>query len=608
MKKVYLSFLGLTVLGTSFAQKNYDLKDVPAANFASQGVGVKPSALSVEKAAGVMVWTDGFTDPATWTIDNDGQSAVGFGWDIGATESSWWTTQVINSVTDGNFAELGNGNPTASPATQALDVIYTLTTATPVTIPSGQVTLSFLQYGARFNDAQEMYVSTDGVAWTLVGDNSDQPVLSASGGAAYTNPTSKSINLGTYLPALTTSVYIRFQWTTAYPTSASNPNVWVTYGWMIDDVTLTTNADDDIAENSVLWGSTGTWTTMPYYQIPTTQIAPIDFGGILQNNGINDQSDIVFNADAGSYAGASLPSTILSNELDTIWVDNQLTPAATVGATTVSFSSDSGVDDVTANNGILEDVTFEVTDFIYARDNDIADGTQSNGGLAYEVGNVFDIFQDQTIYSVDVVLSNTTVVGSLVHAILYGIDLGTGDFTELDRSDDHEVVSGDFSGPLTLELINTTDLSMDTPYLVVVGSDGGTSPDVVVKTGGESEPQTSFFMDETGTWFYTTSTPMVRMNFQDATGIKEQNNSFGMFVYPNPTVAQANVAFNMNNESTVTITVSDLSGKVVYTNNLGSMNAGNHKQIINTESFTSGVYYVTVSTNDSKVTKKLIKK
>lgn len=606
MKKVYLSFLGLTVLGTGFAQKNYELKDVPAANFASQGVGVKPSSLSAEKAAGVMVWTDGFTDPATWTIDNDGQSSVGFGWDIGATENSWWTSQVINSVTDGNFAELNNGDPQAS--TQALDVTYTLTTATPVTIPSGQVTLSFLQYGARFNDAQEMYISTDGLAWTLVGDNSDHPVLSQSGGAAYTNPTAKSINLGPFLPALTTSVYIRFQWTTAYPTSASNPNVWITYGWMIDDVTLTTNADDDIAENKVLWGATGTWTTMPYYQIPTSQIAPIDFGGILQNNGINDQNDIIFNADAGAYAGASLASTILSNQSDTIWVENPLTPTSTLGATTVSFSSESGVDDVTTNNGTLTDVTFEVTEFIYARDNDVVDGTQSNGGLAYEVGNVFDIFADQTLYSVDVVLKNTTVVGSLVHAILYGIDLGTGDFTELDRSDDHEVVTADFTGSLTLPLINTTDLAMDTPYLVVVGSDGGTSPDVVVQAGGDSEPQTSFYKDETGTWFYTTNTPMVRMNFKNEIGIKEQSNSFGMFVYPNPTEEQATVAFNMNNESTVTITVSDLSGKTVCTNNLGSMNAGNHKQIINTESFTSGVYYVTISTNDSKVTKKLIKR
>ena len=145
-------------------------------------------------------------------------------------------------------------------------------------------------------------------------------------------------------------------------------------------------------------------------------------------------------------------------------------------------------------------------------------------------------------------------------------------------------------------------------YLVVVGSDGGTSPDVVVNTAGTSEVQTSFFKDETGTWFYTTSTPMVRMNFQDATGINEVANTVGLSVFPNPTAAKTNVSINLTNESTVAITVTDLSGKTVYTNNMGTMTSGQHSVALNTESFTSGVYYVTVNTNDSQVTRKLIKK
>jgi hypothetical protein len=607
MKKIYLSFLGIAALSSSFAQKNHELLSNPAAQFVQAGVGVKPSALSVEKAAGVVVWSDDFTDPSTWTINNSGQTAPTFGWDIGPTESSWWTSQVINSISDGNFAELGNGNPTANPATQALDVTYTLTTASAIAIPNGQVSLSFLQYGARFNDAQEMYVSTDGSTWVRVGDNSNHSVLSSSGGSAYTNPTTKTINLASYLGAAT-SVWIRFSWTTAYPSSASNPNVWVTYGWMIDDVSLTTNSDDDIAEIGVIWGASGAWETMPYYQIPLTQISPLDFGGILQNNGINDQNDVVFTATATGYAGASLTSTIASSVIDTVWVDNPFTPAATVGANSVSFSSDSGVDDVTSNNGTIAPVSFTVTNFVYARDKGTADGTQSNGGLSYEVGNVFDIFADQTLYSVDVVLKNTTVVGSLMRAIVYDIDPQTGDFTEIDRSDDYEIVAGNPGQKVTLELVNTTDLLAGTPYFIAIGTDGGTSPDVVVSTSGKSSAQTSFFMDETGTWFYTTNTPMVRMNFQDQASIDEITHSFGMFAYPNPTSSQTTVALNLKNESTVSIAVTDVAGKVVFTNKVGKMTAGQHQSIINTEAFTSGVYYVTVSCDESKLTQKIVKK
>ncbi len=612
MKKIYLTLCGLAVIGGSFAQRNYELNDGPASYFSLKDNGTsKASPLAHEKSAGVLVWTDGFDTPSNWTIDNSGQSAAGFGWNINSTEESWWTTHVINSVSAGNFAELENGDPTQSPGTQALNVTYTVTTAAPVTIPSGQVTLSFLQYGARFNDAQEMYVSTDGTAWTKVGDNSDHPVLSASApGNAYANPTTKSINLASTLGSAT-SVWIRFSWTTAYPASASNANVWVTYGWMIDDVTLTTNPDYDLAENSVIWGSTaGAWATMPYYQIPTTQIAPVDFGGIIQNNGINDQTDIVFHANATGYTGASLPSTVNSSLFDTIWVDNALTPAATVGATTVSFNVGSGAtDDVPANNATAPAVTFNVTNYVYARDNGVKDATESNTGLAYEVGNVFEIMADQTLYSIITELDNTTTVSSIVRGILYSIDPGTGAFTEIDRSDDHVVVAGDLTAPLRLELQNTTALTAATPYCIVIGTDGGTSPDVVVKTGGTSDTQTSFFKDETGTWFYTTHTPMVRMDFANQAGLKENTNDFGLNLYPNPAANQTKVTFNLNNESNVSVVVTDLTGKTVYTNNLGTLTNGSHNNVaINTEAFTSGVYYVTVSSNGSQTTKKLIKK
>ena len=33
-------------------------------------------------------------------------------------------------------------------------------------------------------------------------------------------------------------VWIRFSWTTNIPSQATNPNVWIAYGWCIDDVSL----------------------------------------------------------------------------------------------------------------------------------------------------------------------------------------------------------------------------------------------------------------------------------------------------------------------------------------------------------------------------------
>ena len=150
------------------------------------------SVESNEKALGVTIWSDDFSTPANWTVDNSGQTGIDFGWNINSASDGWWASTGINSTSGGNYAELVNGDPTASPATQALNVVYTLTTAAPIDVAAlggtNQISLQFNQYGARFNDLQEMFISTNGTTWVSVGNNLDKSVLSQSGGAAYTNP------------------------------------------------------------------------------------------------------------------------------------------------------------------------------------------------------------------------------------------------------------------------------------------------------------------------------------------------------------------------------------------------------------------------------------
>ena len=38
--------------------------------------------ISNEKILGITLWSDDFSTPANWTIDNSGQSVVEFGWNI----------------------------------------------------------------------------------------------------------------------------------------------------------------------------------------------------------------------------------------------------------------------------------------------------------------------------------------------------------------------------------------------------------------------------------------------------------------------------------------------------------------------------------------------
>ena len=145
-------------------------------------------------------------------------------------------------------------------------------------------------------------------------------------------------------------------------------------------------------------------------------------------------------------------------------------------------------------------------------------------------------------------------------------------------------------------------------YLVTVGTDGdgGLTNDLVVMTSGNSEPQTTFYYDATDlTWYYSTSTSAVQMNFAPAT-INENSNVFGMGVYPNPTNADANVSFSLNNAADVNITVTDLSGKVVYSNALGNVAAGTTEVALNTAALSNGIYMINVAADNAVSTEKLV--
>ncbi|MFM7668228.1 MAG: hypothetical protein ACKO7D_08585, partial [Bacteroidota bacterium] len=335
MKKIILSF-SVIAATAAFAQKNARVynsnelitKDVKQTN---------TLPIANEKTIETL-WLDNFSNPATWTIDNSGQTGATFGWNINATKEGWWsasnpTGMSTSGSSGGNNAELVNGNPTLSPATQALDVVYTMTTAAPIDIAAlggnNQVSLQFKQYGARFNDLQEIQISTDGTNFTTVGDNLDKEVLSAAGGAAYPNPDTKTINLATFLSANPTSVWIRFRWTTNFPSSASNPNVWITYGWYIDDVKIITNPDYDLSITSNYWGTAG----LNYYQIPTTQVAPIDFSTNVLNGGLTTLTGAmlkaeVFQGATNVFTGMSPGTLVPSLDTATLDVSTSFTPPA----------------------------------------------------------------------------------------------------------------------------------------------------------------------------------------------------------------------------------------------------------------------------------------
>jgi hypothetical protein len=854
MKKLILSLSVLAVTG-AFAQKNariiksQDLvKTAPKTSTAVQPISKIMTTL----------WSDDFSTAANWTIDNSGQSGATYGWNINNSSQGWWSTTGIsaNGTSGGNNAEVVNGNPTLSPGTQALGVTYTMTTAQPIDVAAlggtNQVSIQFKQFGARFNDLQEIQISTDGTTFTTVGNNLDKEVLSAAGGSAYPNPDTKLINLATVLFSAPTQLWIRFSWTSNFGGETA-PNAWVTYGWYIDDVKIVTNPEYDLSINTNTWGTAG----LNYFQIPTTQVAPISFSANVFNGGLNSLTSAVLKADVLSgannvFAGTSPATAVPSIDTATLTVSTSFTPPSTVASYTLKrklvlgtlpngqiltgaltngstgyttgnnvattggtgtgasvnivatpngvvatgtlsnagsgYSTATGVattggagtgltldittsstnaataivfndaastgtfldenaavttggtgsgltvnivtdgsgnmvsvsinnsgsgytagdvvtvsqanglvaisistvdltqtitnatianggsgyavnnvvtitggdnnatytvatvsggvvtavtvnnpgtgytagdvlnivdgaasytvatvtnnteitDEVPTNNAI-PDLTFGVTNYIYARDNGVFAGNTSNGTDGFEVGNLFDIWADQELKGISVRLAGGTggtTVGTEIYAKIYSID--GPDFAFLEETAPMVVASNNLNTILNMVLLNPVSLSAGQTYLAVVGSfDGG----LRVSNAGSSEPQTSFLFDvPSDTWFFTTSTPVVRLNFDPILSVNENTTQVAdAVIYPNPTSSTSTVEFSLVNASEAVVSVTDLSGKIVSERNLGQLNAGANATEINTTSFNAGIYYVTVSSNGSSVTKKLIK-
>lgn len=92
----------------------------------------------------------------------------------------------------------------------------------------------------------------------------------------------------------------------------------------------------------------------------------------------------------------------------------------------------------------------------------------------------------------------------------------------------------------------------------------------------------------------------------DSTAINNRNIS-GMKMYPNPASESVNIAFSAINAENGVVSVMNLMGQTVYTNNV-EVNEGYNLINVPVKNFNSGVYMVTLRTNTGISTQKLIVK
>ncbi len=89
-------------------------------------------------------------------------------------------------------------------------------------------------------------------------------------------------------------------------------------------------------------------------------------------------------------------------------------------------------------------------------------------------------------------------------------------------------------------------------------------------------------------------------------GIADNNNAFGLEVYPNPSSEVLNLRFNLVHTSPVFAAIYDMSGKLVSVVSNSNRLAGNHQLSYDLKGLKSGMYQVLLRTKDSKEVVKFV--
>jgi hypothetical protein len=599
MKKLYFSFLALTAAGTFHAQVksiNAPRLDKKASFEVGSSVAHKPSA----DAKATTIWSDDFSTAANWAIASTGSNPEQ--WHIINTPNSIPVSAMspFAAPTAANGFLFVNSDANNTGDQDGTPIITTATTVNAINCSAHSVVKVKYNHNFRWwHDTRGIRVSGDnGVTWTefLISDETDYFTPNQNSG----NPEVTVIDISS-IAAGQSQVKIQFYY--------HDNDYWGWY-WAVDDVELYVPEANDVKLNSVLWGSTGFWAErLAYYQVPQSQVTEVEFSGLVENIGAQNQTDAVFTATTGSYTGTSAATPIAVGQIDTLACATSFTPGSSIANHVLSANVALGVTDGDPSNNALNNfATIAVNPYVYSRDNGTALNGSFNGGMGFEVGNIFDIFSNVSIGGGSVYINGAAEPGAEMYLKLYSIDPATGDFLYVDETGPYVLQNSDLDAEVTLSFLGGSyPLNAGESYLLVAGSngDGGATNDLVVGTAGPAVVQTCYYYDMTDlTWYYTTSQPMVRMNFDPALGVNEEVASFGLEVAPNPAADATNVIFTVKNTTDAVINVIDMAGKVVATQTLAGIN-GTQNVAINTSALNNGMYTVSVATNGTIVTKKL---
>lgn len=408
-----------------------------------------------------------------------------------------------------------------------------------------------------------------------------------------------------------TNVQVRFEWEGL----DLDPNQQGTshYFWMVDDVAIVESPSNDVSLTKAEYSDyNGTLAEHEYSIYSIGQLRPITFKGWLLNDGVADQTGVVMNVEVtgpDAYSGSSNSVDLNYLMNDSVLSTTTFTPSGIVGDYLVNYSvTQDQVDENPANGDTVS--TFSVSDFIFARDRGSLDGSTDNEGEGYQLCNMFDMTADVDLTAIDVAFDDESNVGVLVDATVYDFNLdyigeSINEF-EIESADLNAFGEAKFK---SLTLLDPITLLAGQSYAVCVRHFGGIDT-LAIGTSGNSYPRTSFvYNDDDADWFFTTETPMVRMNFDPTVGVEEMPTVAGVELlgaFPNPATSNTEIRYNLETAKELSFELFDMTGKLVMSQGLGTMAPGPQRLEVSTTSLEDGVYFYSLVAPDGQLSQRLV--
>jgi hypothetical protein len=543
-----------------------------------------------------VVTTDGAVD-WKWTSTGPGPTA------------STYPVPVLNTSTPSGWAIIDDdfeGVSGASTNSSLISPVIDLSSA------PANLKVEFDQFFQEFQlDQTFVGVSTDGgTTWNEVEINI------GVGRDGRPNPELVDVNISDWVAADPSNVQLRFRYQSTWD-----------YGWQVDNIAIRELPANDMAlvraNNTAFDFANTNFEFMDYSIYPLSQLAPLNPSATLRNKGFLEQTGVrvSFQVDGpnGNEVNITTSPSVYAPAQEAGVTLQDFTPSGALGDYILSFEVlQDATDDVPENNSIQS--TIAVSNNIYAHDDGAVTSFQRQGpdteNEAFEVGNYYVLTQATYLTAIQVAIHEDTPVGGSIYGAIYiDVEDNTVHPDLLELTDSYTITASDLnpiggSNFITLPFSSPVQLSANQAYLVVGGSFDG--PDNIhFATSGISAEQVSniHYPGLTEDFqFFITKTPMVRMVISDQVGVEELvGNGLSLGAnQPNPFTDLTAIPFTLSTPAPTQLMITDVTGKIVATRDLGTRAAGQHLINFDGSLLPPGVYTYTLSTGTERLTRRMV--